>query len=142
MTENTRTADPLTDPFEELPAIPTTTAITAKAGHDEPARPATTPIEDAFGYAVDRIDRLEHVLGNLNGVVMRAGVDLEAILTGGEYAEPETYPQPSEDATTPDDRRSTIAKRVTRLGNRADNLATATDYITRRLEAILDAVEL
>lgn len=140
MTDHTTTVDPLTAPLDALPASygrqhEHATALKAV----DPGRPS--PVEDAFAYAVDRIDRLEHVLGNLNGVVMRAGSDLEPLLTGGEYAEPPTDPQASEE-TTAEDRRSTIAKRVTRLGLRADNLATATDYITRRLEAILDAVEL
>ena len=87
--------DPLTAPLDEVAtADPSPVAVTRSDlgladAPDEPLRRAT-PIEDAFGYAVDRLERLEHVLGNLNGVVMRAGVDLAPVLTGGEYPEPET----------------------------------------------------
>lgn len=99
------------------------------------------PIPEALAYAVDRIDRLEHVLGDLNGVVMRAGTDLAPVLTGGTYTDTDDAP-PMGDEPTPEDRRSTIARRIGALGSRVDGLADATTAIRHRLEAILDAVEL
>lgn len=105
------------------------------------AETAASPIEDAFAFATDRLDRLEHLLGSLNATVMRAGSVLEPILTDGSYGEPDTHPT-SDDETTPEDRRSTLTKRITRLGLRADHLADAAAYIERRIEAMLDAAEL
>lgn len=114
-------------------------------GNDFPEhapQPATAPrpmLEDSLGYTDDRLDRLEHLLGSLNATVMRAGSVLEPLLTDGSYIEPEANPATD---VEPDQRRSTIAKRVARIGHRADNLADATSYIERRVEAILDALEI
>lgn len=101
-------------------------------------------IDDALGYVVDRLDRLEHVLGDLNGVVMRAGAQLEPLLTGGTYADPDDEPRAVDphDGPTPEDRRSTIARRIASTAERTDQLADVTARIRYRLEAILDAVEL
>ena len=163
----TRPADALTMPVEDLPKLATRADLESKveelrrkveAAETRPTDGRPSPVEDAFTYTTDRLDRLEHVLGNLNGVVMRAGSVLEPLLTGGEIAEPETNPRLDED-TTPEDRRSTrgphvdelaarwrqlldITKRVTRLGLRTDNLTDAAQTITHRLEAILDGLEL
>lgn len=107
----------------------------------EPGRPR---IDDALGYAVDRLDRLEHVLGDLNGVVMRAGAQLEPILTAGTYADPDGEGTAAELASspTPEDRRSTIARRIASTAERTDALTDAAIRIRHRLEAILEAVEL
>lgn len=99
------------------------------------------PIEEALRYTADRLDRLEHVLGDLNAVVMRAGSDLEPILTDGSYDYP-SEAAPTDRDPTPEDRRSTIARRIGHLGGRTDTLANAAADIRRRLEGILDAVEL
>lgn len=144
MTDNRHPADALTMPVEDLPQLATRAELPTAPSDPWDTRPADghpSPVEDAFTFAIDRLDRLEHMLGSLNGTVMRAGTVLEPLLTAGSYAEPET--DPTRDAeTTPEDRRSTLAKRITRLGLRADNLADATATIERRVEAILDAVEL
>ena len=103
--------------------------------------PGRLMIEDAFGYTSDRLDRLEHLLGSLNGTVMRAGVQLEPLLTGSSYDEPDPDTEVIDPHGTPDDRRSTLARRITFLGVRADRLADATAHIERRVEAILDAME-
>lgn len=107
-------------------------------GADVAMRRETIPT--AIEYAADRLDRIEHVLGDLNGVVMRAGSQLGPILSGGGYAEPPTAPadpSPGEDPT-----RSTIARQVTALGRHADDLADVVTAIRHRLEAVLDGVEL
>jgi hypothetical protein len=106
------------------------------------ASPARPMLEDAFSHTDDRLDRLEHVLGELNGVIMRAGAQLEPILTGGRYADVDTYGADAPAAPTPEDTRSTIARRVAGHAQRADRLADATAAARIRLEAILDAVEL
>lgn len=109
------------------------------AAQAEPTRPPS-PIEDAFGYAGDRLDRLEHVLGDLNAVVMRAGSVLEPVLTDGTYGDLDVPVDPGN--PTPEDRRSTIARRISGNAARVDRLTDATVAIRIRLEAILDAVEL
>lgn len=130
-------------------AIERTTMTTSPATRDpwdtapeQVDGPKPSAIEDAFAFTSDRLDRLEHMLSSLNATVMRAGSVLEPILTAGTYDDPNatvTATDPSE--TTPEDRRSLIARRVSGLGVRADRLATATSYIERTLEAILDATE-
>lgn len=106
----------------------------------EPGRPR---IDDAISYLVDRLDRIEHVLGDLNGVVMRSGAQLEPILTGGTYADPDDEARAVDPGSpSPEDRRSTIARRVSAAAERADQLADVTVRVRLRLEAILDAVEL
>ena len=141
----TRPADALTMPVEDLPKLATRADRPAPPSDPWDTRPTDgrpSPVEDAFTYTTDRLDRLEHLLGSLNATVMRAGTVLEPLLTDGSYGEPEADPQLDTTEATPEDRRSTIAKRVARLGTRADNLADATATIERRVEAILDAVEL
>lgn len=98
-------------------------------------------IPDAIAYADDRLDRLEHVLGELNAVVMHAGAKLEPFLTGGTYADLDA-PRAEDPGPTPDDRRSTIARQIAGKAQRVDRLGDATVAIRIRLEAILDAVEL
>ncbi len=138
----TRPADALTMPVEDLPKLATRADRPAPPSDPWDTRPTDgrpSPVEDAFTYTTDRLDRLEHVLGNLNGVVMRAGSVLEPLLTGGEYAEPLLT---GGEYAEPEDRRSTITKRVTRLGLRTEKAAAAAQTITHRLEAILDGLEL
>lgn len=119
----------------------TATPIADAVQADRPIDGRPSVVEDAFAFVIDRLDRLEHMLGSLNGTVMRAGTVLEPLLTDGSYTEP-SYDPPTDTETTPEDRRSTLAKRITRLGLRADHLADATAIIERRVESILDAVEL
>jgi hypothetical protein len=105
----------------------------------EVAPSAKPMLNDALGYLEDRIDRIESALGEVNGVVMRAGQQLTPLLTGGEYPEAsraDTPPTP-----TPEDRRSTIAKRVSSHGDRVDRLADVTHTIADQLRAILDTLE-
>ena len=128
---------PMRDPWDTVNDFPE---------HPRPAaatHPGPRPmLEDAFTYTSDRLDRLEHMLGSLNGTLMRAGTVLEPLLTGGTYRDPEADLEPKLDAPEPEDRRSTLAKRIARHGLRADNLADAVVLIERRLEAILDALEI
>lgn len=101
---------------------------------------APSPLEDAFAFTTDRLDRLEHMLGSLQATIQRAGTRLEPLLTDGSYGGPEA--DTTELATpSPEDRRSTITKRVTRIGQRVDESADFTARLERRLEALLDALE-
>jgi hypothetical protein len=135
-------------PFDTAATRPTPPSV---FGNDFPEHapqamaPPRPMLEDAFAYAADRLDRLEHLLGSLNGNVMRAGHHFEPLLTDSTYVDPDSFgvdPATTHATPTPEDRRSTIAKRVSALGDRADNLADAVSLIERRLEAILDASEL
>lgn len=105
--------------------------------------PETTesPINRAFTHAHDQVSHLEQALSVLNATVMRAGSILEPVLTGGEYEEPAGTPVDDENAARIDD-RSTIARRVAAIADHNDRLAESVLYITRRLDAILAAVEL
>lgn len=110
------------------------------AGTPQPTRPPS-PIDDALAYAMDRLDRVEHVLGDLNGAVMRLGGDLEPILTDGSYGEPGVDPGVPQATTSAEDRRSTVARRIHGLATRADQLADSAGYIRDRVAAIVDAIE-
>lgn len=118
----------------------TDTTTTAPVNGSTPERHPDA-IADAILYTSDRLDRIEHVLGDLNGVVMRLGSDLGPVLTDGTYEGPMSNPE-----TTPADpaydRRSTLAQNITRLGDRADRLATATAYVRDLVGAIAEALEL
>lgn len=110
------------------------------AGLVEPTRPPS-PIEDAFAFTADRLDRLEHVLGSLEQTAHRLGVRLEPVLTGGNYGRPDA-PGDTELATpTPEDRRSTIARRISGHALRADRLADHATVIERLIEDLTDAIE-
>lgn len=98
-------------------------------------------LNDALELVDDRLDRLEHVLGDLNGVVMRAGAQLSDLLTGGTYSDLDVPPHDPPTEATPEDTRSTIARKVAGKAQRTDRLTDAVVAIRIRLEAILDASE-
>lgn len=105
--------------------------------------PATPPIEVAFADLSMAIERLENILGDLNSGVMRAGAELAPILTGGTYADPDdAQVKLSEFDPTPEDRRSTIARRIDERAAEVNRLASASATIADRLRAILANVEL
>lgn len=89
----------------------------------------------------DRLDRVEHVLGDLNGVVMRAGAQLAPILAGGGYSEPPSDLNPAS-GMMKGSHRSEVAQRLLDLAARADQLADTVTQVRHRLEAVLDATEL
>jgi hypothetical protein len=62
----------------------------------------------AVQHADDRLDRLENTLGDLNGVIKRAGAQLAPILTGGTYADQDPR---RPDATDPPLRGAVPARR-------------------------------
>jgi hypothetical protein len=111
-------------------------------GNDFPehAPRPSSPVEDAFAFTADRMDRLEHMLSSLNGTLMRAGSRLTPVLTDGTYGYPDA-PADADPSPTPEDRRSTIARRVSGLGERADRLADITARLERELESMLDNLE-
>lgn len=138
MTDTAARPDALSAPLSEVEATYAQPARAEGRRNTEPTRPPS-PIEDALGYTGDRLDRLEHVLGELNAVVMAAGSKLEPILTDGTYADLDQPVDPG--SPSPEDRRSTIARRISGNATRVDRLTDATVAIRIRLEAILDAVE-
>lgn len=110
--------------------------------------PATAPrigappvIDDAIMFVDDRQNRLDHVLDELGAMVARLTDRLTPVLTDGQ---PATYPSTTELAARtpiPEDRRSTIARRIHDFGLTADRQA---DTITERIQqlgGILDALE-
>lgn len=103
----------------------------------------TGPIAEALGYTSDRLDLIEHKLGDLNGLLMRLGHNLRPVLTGdgeGALSDPprETSPEDPEAI----DRRSTIARRIAALGRRADDLGSIVSYIAAKVEQLDGALEL
>lgn len=108
-----------------------------RAGRDPQA---PRPVEDAFAFTADRMDRLEHMLGSVQATIQRLGSRVEPFLTDGTYGYPDA-PVDADVDPTPEDRRSTIAKRVSGLGIRADRLADFTVRLEREVESILDAME-
>lgn len=107
----------------------------------QPAEP-TRPVDDAFAFTTDRIDRAEHMAGNMQGTIQRLARRLEPLLTGGTYGYPDAPGDPMLDGGgTPEDRRSTIAKRITGAGDRVDQLADFLGRLDRELEGLLDAME-
>ena len=138
----------MTDTATDTPiahALERTTMTTAQAapfGNDFPeAGQPPRPIEDAFAFTADRLDRLEHMLGSLNGTLMRAGNRLTPLLTDGTYGYPDAPGDTISADPTPEDRRSTIARRVSGLGERADRLADVVVRLERELESMLDNLE-
>ena len=117
-----------------------TSATSASTSAGTRVEPTQHPIEDALGFIGDRLDRLEHLIDSLNGTVMRAGTVLEDVFTGGAYIEPVLNEESM--GNTPEDRRSTLARRITGNAVRIDRLGDGVSLIERRIEAILDAVEL
>lgn len=104
------------------------------------AERAPRPIDDALGYSVDRLDRVDHMLGYLTDTITDLTNRLEAVLTDGT---PATYPTMETLAgdPSPEDRRSTIARRIHALGDRADTVASRVADQRDRLVGILDALE-
>lgn len=111
-----------------------------------PAEPTpdrdTGPIAEALGYAVDRLDLIEHKLGDLNGIIERLGYELRPVLT----MDGDGIPEPMRETTPEDpsavDRRSTVARRIAALGHRADDLASIVGYLRNKAAGIVDALEL
>lgn len=93
----------------------------------------------AVQHADDRLDRLENTLGDLNGVIKRAGAQLAPILTGGTYADQD--PGDPMRQILPSEERSPLADTISLLATRADRLADYAGLIARELSAILDAAE-
>lgn len=100
---------------------------------------ATPPVEEAYGFASDRADRLSAVLDTLDRALITLGARLEPVLTDGTYGPP---PGGKPDGPpTPDDTRSAIARRIGGLGHRFDSSADYVCDLTRRVEAIYAALE-
>lgn len=104
--------------------------------------PSLGPIADAFRYATDRLDRVEHVLGDLNGVLERLRYDLRPVLTADGEAMHEPALPAGLDEPTPEDRRSTVARRIARLGIRADQLADVAGLLRDKVACIVEELEL
>lgn len=142
----TATDTPIATAIERTTMTSSTTAERNPSpfGNDFPEHAPTAvqpgAIGDAFAFTSDRLDRLEHMLDSLNTTVMRAGSVLAPVLTDGTYDDTHAL-APSIDCPPAEDRRSTIARRVSGIGERADRLASATIAIERTLESILDATE-
>ena len=115
--------------------------IEKPATNAEP-QPATGPIADALAYARDRLDRIEHQLGDLNGVLEALGYELRPVLTmdGDGIPEPAGVDGRAEDPQV--DRRSTVARRIHSLGDRADYLADVVGYVRNKAVGIREALEL
>lgn len=107
----------------------------------DPAR-ATGPIADALTYTADRLDLIEHKLGDLNGIIERLGHNLRPVLTGDGDAIGEPTRETTPEDPSAIDRRSTIARHITALGTRAENLGSIVSYIAAKLEQIDDNLEL
>jgi len=138
----------MTDTATDTPiahALERTTMTTAKAapfGNDFPeAGQPPRPIEDAFAFTADRLDRMEHMLGSMQGTIQRLGNRLTPVLTGGTYGRPEAPGDTISAEPTPEDRRSTIARRIAGAGQRADYLADLVVRLERDLEDLTDALK-
>lgn len=120
----------------------TTMSHPAPFGNDfiEAAQPPR-PVEDAFAFTNNRLDRLEHMLDSLQGTIQRLANRLTPVLTGGTYGRPEAPGDTINAETTPEDRRSTIARRIAGNGQRADYLADLVVRLERDLEDLTDALE-
>lgn len=105
------------------------------------AEPDAGPIERAFRGAAMALDGIEHQLGDLNGVLERLAYNLSPVLTDGTYSEPPTALL-ADDQPVPEDRRSTIARRLTALEDRANRLADIVTFLSGKLGAVDAAVEL
>lgn len=127
---------PMRDPWQgnDFPDHPRPTEHAEAA-----AGPQPRAVADALAFATDRLDRVDHMLGSLQGTIQRLGFQLEGLLTDGSYSpgQPPTVPTDP----TPEDRRSTIAKRVSELGRRADTHADWIATLERTVEALSDALE-
>lgn len=122
-------ARPMTEPS---PGYSTPTLEARNAG----------PIAEALGYAVDRLDLVDHKLGELNATIERLGYELRAVLADdGDRPEP-APPGPRAEDPEVMDRRSTVARRIAATGHRADDVAGRVDYLRFKLEGILGALEL
>lgn len=106
---------------------------------------SSSPIDQALDHVSDRQSRTEHALDELGAIIAQLTDKLTHALTDGQ---PSTYPEdvnallsPSAPAPAPEDRRSTIAKAITSVAERADRHADAVQAHTRRLGAIMDALE-
>lgn len=129
-TEGRRRA--MSDPWADSPA--------PAAGPDAVRR--SSPIDQAFDHVHDRQQRVDHSLDELGAIIAQLADRLSHALTAGE---PSTYPEDGmgTDVTqpTPDDRRSTIAKVLTGVAERADHQADVVQRLSRRVGAIMDALE-
>jgi hypothetical protein len=104
---------------------------------------SSRPIDQALDHVADRQSRTEHALDELGAVIAQLTDRLTHALTDGQ---PATYPEdgmPTAPAATPEpiDRRSTIAKALTGVADRADRHADTVQAHTRRLGALMDAIE-
>lgn len=104
---------------------------------------SSSPIDQALDHVSDRQSRTEHALDELGAIIAQLTDKLTHALTDGQ---PSTYPEDvnalaAPMAPTPEDRRSTIAKAITGVAERADRHADAVQAHTRRLGAIMDALE-
>lgn len=104
---------------------------------------SSSPIDQALDHVSDRQSRTEHALDELGAVIAQLTDKLTHALTDGQ---PATYPEDGMMAApgstpTPEDRRSTIAKAITSVAERADRHADAVQAHTRRLGALMDALE-
>lgn len=103
---------------------------------------SSSPIDQALDHVSDRQSRTEHALDELGAVIAQLTDKLTHALTDGQ---PATYPEdvaaPGLSQPVPEDRRSTIARAITSVAERADRHADAVQHHTRRLGAIMDALE-
>lgn len=139
---------PTASPLDYAPAATSGKRAAAPVMPREPWDPpesttperAPRPIDDALGYSVDRLDRVDHMLDRLRSGVTTLTERLEPVLTDGS---PATYPTMGAalDGGAAEDRRSTIARRIHALGDHADSLADSVAAQVDRLVAILDALE-
>lgn len=112
--------------------------VPTPAGLVLPAAAAPSEVEQAFGYADDRSQRLDHLLNDLEETVTRLGLKLEPVLTNGQ-----PYPLPPTDTvpTPPQDERAQVTRRVHGLAVRYDRAADYVAEQTRRIGAVIDALE-
>lgn len=114
--------------------------VPAPAGPDAVRR--SSPIDQALDHVHDRQQRVDHSLDELGAIIAQLADRLSHALTAGE---PATYPEDSmavdPGQPVPEDRRSTIAKVLTGVAERADHQADVAQRLARRVGAIMDALE-
>lgn len=130
------TDTPLADTISGRSAIAIDTEALRRSG-------SSRPIDQALDHVADRQSRTEHALDELGAIIAQLTDRLTHALTDGQ---PATYPEdtmgPAPTSTPePIDRRSTIAKALSGVADRADRHADAVQAHTRRLGAIMDALE-
>lgn len=126
--------------YPAAPAVPRTSDTMGITQKDAGVA-APSPLQDAFAYAADRSDRMFHTIGALDHIIARLTDRLTPALTNGEPASTPTDPDPGTAHVLPEDRRSSLTRRVSSLAQTTDTHADMLSALIRRLDGILDALE-